>query len=385
MLGAAYALTVSGVGALLQNLGGSWLAGSWWPGFAATAVVLVLLDPVRRLALRWVNRAFARGRPDPAELVAVLSAMAARAATPRAALDDAQTLLRNALHMPALELAAGPGAAPGSRETSAALLPVRWNGAPAGTVVAAPRRGETRVHPADVRLLAALEPALALLAHDLLLTRDLEASRRSVLAAREVERRRIRRDLHDGLGPLLSGTAMTLQAAAASLDPAAVRELLAQAREDLGQAVADIRLLVDGLRPPILDDLGLVAAVQAVLPESTLAVTVTTEGNCRNLPAAVEVAALRIVSEALTNAARHAKAGSAQVELRRTPARLHLSVADDGRWVPPSSIREGVGLESMRQRAQELGGRASITPGESGTCVRAWLPLAGETAGGETS
>lgn len=393
VLGTAYALTASGVGAILQNLGGSWLAGSWWPGFTATAVVLVLLDPVRRLALRWVNRAFARGRPDAGELAAELSAIASHAPTPRAALEDAQTLLRNTLHMPALELvahgetaalpaaAALPGAAMLRESALSSLpvhsLPVHWNGVPAGAVVLAPRKGGVRVHPADLRLLAALEPALALMVHDLLLTQDLEASRRSVLGAREEERRRIRRDLHDGLGPLLSGTAMTLQAAgAASVDPPAVQELLAQARADLGQAVADIRVLVDGLRPPILDDLGLVAAVQAILPESALAVTVTTQGNCKNLPAAVEVAALRIVAEALANAARHAKASTAQVELRRTDAKLHLSVADDGRWAPPSSIRKGVGLESIRQRAQELGGRAKIEFGaDTGTRVRAWLPL----------
>ncbi|AIY03269.1 hypothetical protein ART_3670 [Arthrobacter sp. PAMC 25486] len=230
-------------------------------------------------------------------------------------------------------------------------------------------------------MLAALEPSLALILHDLLLTQDLEVSRRSVLGAREEERRRIRRDLHDGLGPLLSGTAMTLQAAGApTLEPPAVQELLAQARADLAQAVADIRVVVDGLRPPILDDLGLVAAVQAILPDSALAVTVTTQGNCKTLPAAVEVAALRIVAEALANAATHAKASAAQVELRVGDGKLHLSVADNGRWVPPSSLRKGVGLESMRQRAQELGGRAGIEVGDGAeTCVRAWLPLtAGE-------
>ncbi len=379
VLGAAYALTVSGVGALLNHLGGSWLAGSWWPGFAATALVLVLLDPVRRLALRWVNKAFSRGRPDPRELAGALSAIAAQAATPRAALDDAQTLLRTALRMPALELLAGRPDA-GQLPDAALLpgdLPVHWNGVPAGAVRAAPRKRERSVHPADLRLLSALEPALALLLHDLALTHDLEASRRSVLGAREEERRRIRRDLHDGLGPLLSGTAMTLQAAAApSLDPPAVQELLGVAREDLGQAVADIRVLVDGLRPPILDDLGLVAAVQAVLPELALEVAVTADGNCKNLPAAVEVAALRIVAEALANAARHSQGSSAQVELRRTQARLHLSVADNGRWVPPSSIRAGLGLVSMRERAKELGGWLSVSSGESGTRVRAWLPLA---------
>ena len=350
--------------------------------------MLVLLDPVRRVAVRWVNKAFARGRPEAGVLAGTLSTIAAGAHTPGAALEDAQGFLRTVLHMPGLEIVAAPaaaaripaetvpGAGPAEETAARTALPLHWNGQVAGAVIATPRKGESHVHPADLRLLASLEPTLSLMVHDLMLTRDLESSRRTVLSAREEERRRIRQDLHDGLGPLLSGTAMTLQAAAAKPPGSpAVQGMLAEAREDLAQAVADIRILVDGLRPPILDDLGLIAAVQAILPESALAVTVTSEGNCRNLPAAVEVAALRIVAEALVNAARHAGAGSAHVDLRRTRARLHLSVADDGRWVPPSSARQGVGLESMHRRAQELGGRASISGGGAGTCVQAWLPL----------
>ena len=381
VLGAAYALTASGVGALLGNA-----AGSWTAGFAATSVVVVLLDPVRRLSVHWINRLFARGRPGAEELTGAISTIAAQAATPRDALEDCTALLRSTLHMPELEIRTGEegaatGAGSGADEFSSAAprpLPLHWNGRKIGALAPAPRRGSARVQGADLRLLAALEPALALLLHDLQLTSELEASRGAVLGAREEERRRIRRDLHDGLGPLLAGTAMTLRAAAAGRSGGAAQALLAQSGADLEQAIADIRLLVDGLRPPILDDLGLVAAVEAVLPESALAVTVTAQGDCRNLPAAVEVAVLRIAAEALTNAARHAKAGSAHVELRRTRARLHLSVVDDGQWVPPSSVRPGVGMESMRQRAQELGGRATIAPnGTSGTRVRAWLPLPG--------
>ncbi|AIY03268.1 hypothetical protein ART_3669 [Arthrobacter sp. PAMC 25486] len=135
VLGAAYALTASGVGALLQNAGGSWAAG-----FAATAVVVLLLDPVRRLTLGWSNRIFSRGRPDAAELGSAISALAAHAVTPREALEQTAVLLRGTLHMPGLDIALGP-----ERPTGPVTpLPVRWNGAVLGTVVAAPRRGGHR-------------------------------------------------------------------------------------------------------------------------------------------------------------------------------------------------------------------------------------------------
>ena len=389
LLGAAYALTAAGIGAMLHNL-----AGSWSAGFAATAVVVVLLDPVRRLALGWINTIFARGRPSAAVLARRISAIAAESASPREALEHTETVLRQSLHMPGLGLVAGPNVAGGVAGTGVAgppspaansthILPLRWNGAQAGAVVAVPRSREPRVHSADLRLLVALEPTLAVIVHDLAVTADLEHSRRAELTAREEERRRIRRDLHDGLGPLLAGTAMTLQAVSGSgRDLESAKELLAQAQADLSQAVSDIRVLVDGLRPSSLDDLGLVATIQSLLPESAVAVSVTTHGNCAALPAAVEVAALRIVAEALTNVARHSGATTAVVELHGSEKRLRVTVTDSGRWVPPSSARAGVGLDSMRQRARELGGRATITCGEgagtgtgAGTRVRAWLPL----------
>lgn len=391
VLGAAYALTAAGVGALLHDLAGSWAAG-----FAATAVVVVLLDPVRRLALGWVNKIFARGRPSAAALARRISFYAAGAPSPRAALERTVAELRQSLHMPGLDLLADVESASGqgaTRCTSSQLAPsnqpsrtgsalaLHWNGAQVGVVVAVPRRGEHRVHSADLRLLCALEPTLAVVVHDLAVTAALEDSRRAEVTAREEERRRIRRDLHDGLGPLLAGTAMTLRAVSGSgHDPDVARDLLSQAQTDLSQAVGDIRVLVDGLRPPSLDDLGLVAAIQALLPEAALNLSVATQGNCAALPAAVEVAALRIVAEALTNTARHSGATTAAVGLDASDTRLRITVVDNGTWVAPSSVRAGIGLDSMRQRARELGGRATISPGAglvpgAGTRVRAWLPL----------
>ncbi|RAN78153.1 hypothetical protein B5P43_17295 [Bacillus sp. SRB_336] len=389
-LGAAYVLTAAAVGGWLGSVAGGSLAGSvaggpWVAGMAATAVVALLLNPARRAAERWVNRAFSRGRPDAARLSVEIQALARAAASPREAMEHATGLLRGRLHMPGLEWTAGQDAGPAEKgpDGPPAIIALRWNGQPVGRVLVRPRRGSGTVSPADVRLVERLEPTLALMAHDLVLTRDLEASRTAVLTAREEERRRIRRDLHDGLGPLLAGTAMTLEAAQSHVaaGPDAAQQLLGEAAADLGQAVADIRTLVDGLRPASLDDLGLVAAIRATLPAPVQpgagpSLTVHTEGELRNLPAAVEVAALRIVQEALANTARHARAAHAAVVLSRTAGELHVTVADDGTWVPASDLHRGVGLESMRERARELGGRAEIGPAQGqGTRVSARLPL----------
>ena len=153
------------------------------------------------------------------------------------------------------------------------------------------------------------------------MTADLQRARGELVAAREEERRRLRRDLHDGLGPALAGVAMRLDAAdtVVASDPDGARAILAGVRDDTREAIADIRRLVYGLRPPQLDELGLIGAVaeQAarVAPNGRPAVTIAAPDRLPPLPAAVEVAAYRIADEALTNVVRHANAGICQVRI----------------------------------------------------------------------
>jgi signal transduction histidine kinase len=211
------------------------------------------------------------------------------------------------------------------------------------------------------------------------LAADLQQSREQLVLAREEDRRRIRRDLHDGLGPVLGGVAMRLDAAGNALDrdPETTRRLVAQSRQDITDALADVRRLVHGLRPPALDDLGLLAALDQQaerLSSPDLAVTVTAE-DVPPLSAAVEVAAYRIASEALTNTARHAGARRAAVRLVGGERALLVEVCDDGSGID-TDVSAGVGLRSIRERAEELGGRTEIScPPVGGTRVRAWLPM----------
>ena len=220
-------------------------------------------------------------------------------------------------------------------------------------------------------------------AHAALLTEDLRASRERLVTAREEERRRLRRDLHDGLGPALAAIGMRAGAAESLVrdDPDRAATLLAELQAEITTAVADVRRLVDELRPPAIDEVGLVGALRLAADRlespGSPTLVVESEGSLPDLPAAVEVAAYRIGTEAMTNAVRHAGAATCSLRLVGGPD-LTVVVEDDGRGLP-SERRVGVGLNSMRERAAELGGECRVEPRPGGgTRVVARLPLAAE-------
>jgi signal transduction histidine kinase len=220
--------------------------------------------------------------------------------------------------------------------------------------------------------------------HGMRLTADLQRSRERLVTAREEERRRLRRDLHDGLGPMLAAQTLKVGSARAlyQRDTVAADALLAELETDMQTALADIRRLVYDLRPPALDELGLVGAIRAdatryrKLPADAhgLAIDIEAPDSLPPLPAAVEVAAYRIVQEALTNVVRHAHACTGWVRVNVDEA-LRIEISDDGLGLPtPRHI--GVGLLSMRERAEELGGSCIVERHPAGgTRVLARIPL----------
>ncbi|WP_051712581.1 sensor histidine kinase [Spirillospora albida] len=220
---------------------------------------------------------------------------------------------------------------------------------------------------------------VATIPHLLRLTSDLQRSRERILASHEEERRRLRNDLHDGLGPTLASLAMSLDAARLTLagEPERMDPVLSDVRDRIATAVGEIRDLAHGLRPPALDDLGLVAAIESFAEGCCERVDVRFDGDAADLPAAVEVAAYRIVQEALTNIRLHAPKGTALVHLGRDDADLHVMVADSGPGPPLNGHpRPRRGLAAMKEWAAELGGSCSITPRVGGgTVVTARLPL----------
>lgn len=266
----------------------------------------------------------------------------------------------------------------GERPRETREVPIRYGEEEVGRLELPSRGLRSMLSTRDQALLFDLVRQAAMAVRSARLADDLQESREQLVLAREEDRRRIRRDLHDGLGPVLGGVAMRLDAAGNALDgdPETTRRLVAQSRQDITDALADVRRLVHGLRPPALDDLGLLAALgqQAErLSTASLAVTVAAE-EVPPLSAAVEVAAYRIASEALANTARHAGARRAAVRLVGGDHALLVEVVDDGAGIAPEVVA-GVGLRSIRERAEELGGRTEITcPATGGTLVRAWLP-----------
>jgi signal transduction histidine kinase len=271
----------------------------------------------------------------------------------------------------------------GAEPAEVRTLPITYRKHEVGRVVLPVRGLRSRLSRRDERLLADLVRQAASAARTGQLAEELQESRERLVVAREEERRRIRRDLHDGLGPSLSGVVYQLESARLLVDkdPGAVRRILGSLSEHVQEVVADVRRLVHDLRPPALDDRGLVGALaqQAERITDTGGPVVTVEaGDLGPLPAAVEVAAYRIVSEALTNVARHADARRARVGLALEDGSVLVEVTDDGTGIA-AEAQAGVGLVSLRERAAELGGRSEVTcPPSGGTLVRAWLPLSTE-------
>jgi signal transduction histidine kinase len=278
----------------------------------------------------------------------------------------------------------------GSVRENLVWLPLVYQNETLGELILAPRAAGESFSTADRRLLTDLGRQAGIAAHAVRLTADLQRSRERLVTAREEERRRMRRDLHDGLGPTLG--ALTLKAGSARAlfphDPVAADKLIGELENDIETAVVDIRRLVYALRPPALDELGLVGALRECAAQYTrpvsmnearsqqkrLEILVEAPEPLPELPAAVEVAAYRIAQEALTNVARHAQACTCVVRFWLADG-LEVEVRDDGMGVQ-AERRPGVGLASMQERATELGGTCLIeTIAAGGTRVLAHLPL----------
>lgn len=356
----------------------------------ATGLVAVLFAPARDRLQRAVDRLLYGRRAEPYTALAQLGERLESTLAPEAVLPAIVGTVRETLRLPYAAVRLADDATPveaGARTRVVETLPLLHHGVPVGTLELGPRPGETAFSPADRRLLADLARQAGVAVSTVRLTADLQRARERLVTAREEERRRLRRDLHDGLGAQLAGLTVQTGVLRSLIprDPRAADALAAELRGELRSAIADVRRLVHGLRPPALDELGLVGALER-LAEGVSAdaagprITVEIPGELPPLPAAVEVAAYRVVSEALTNVVRHAHARTCTVALRHEPAAVTVEVVDDGVGIT-TSVEPGVGLASMRERATEMGGTCRVEPvPDGGTRVLARLPLGEEGA-----
>jgi signal transduction histidine kinase len=346
----------------------------------------ILFAPLRTWLQRRVDRALYGDRCDPYGVLARLGRQLELVQDAVTLLTQCAATVREALQLShvAIEVADGRRVALGTEPSVLVGIPLVAGGEQVGRLELGPRPGETALGRRDLRLLHDLARPIAGAVRAVrsadraaVLAADLQQSRERLVIAREEERRRLRRDLHDGLGPTLAGLTMRADTALQIDDTALARTLLAEIVVDAQTAVADVRRLVEGLRPPTLDAMGLVGAIRAHLaglPVGAPAVALDAPDDLPALPAATEVAAYRIAVEALNNVIRHAGADTATVGIGLDGDRLVLEVADDGRGRRPSDP-DGVGVASMRERAAELGGDCTVTGrAAGGTRVRAELP-----------
>ncbi len=380
-----YALAVAAAGLLAQSRGSPWVA------LLAATLAAFLFHPWRTRLQQGVNRLLYGQRDTPLAVLSQLGRRMEEAVSPEAMLTTLAETVARALKLPyvavALEGEEGPTvlAEYGRPTQEVYTFPLRYRGQSAGQLRVAPRQPRETLHDADRALLENIARQAGAAAHAARLTADLRRSRQRLVAAREEERRRLRRDLHDDLGPRLASMTLTIEAIARLVerDAAQARTMLHHLKEQAQEAVQEIRRLVHDLRPPALDDLGLTAALQecaARYAPSGVRITVEAPESLPPLPAAVEVAAFRIAQEAMTNAVRHAQARTCRVTLQLEVGHLRVIIEDDGRGLP-SDLEPGVGLHSMRERVDELGGWLTLNdrPG-GGTLVEAWLPWGGSVS-----
>ncbi|MGY1577775.1 ATP-binding protein [Streptomyces sp. MN13] len=365
------------------------------PAFGETGNALVLVAVafllgvgLRRTMARatgLVDHLFYGDRAHPYQVLDTLATRISRTVGPEEIPDTLCATVVESLRLPGAVLAvhtqAGPRllAAAGRVGPEPQHFDLLHQGATIGRLSVGPRDGERELDGFDTGILASLANQAAPALASLRLQEELRSSREQIVTAREEERRHLRRDIHDGLGPTLAGLRLRVENATLSLsagDP--VREALRGVSDGLGTAVTEVRRITEHLGPAPLVELGLTGALrQLVCAFDSARTRIDADLSPSFLPslsAAVEVAAYRIAAEALTNVVRHARAAHARLRVRVDADRLTLTVLDDGIGIGPEPRHRGVGLRSMAERAAEIGGHCSIDRLSPGTRVCAVLP-----------
>ena len=423
-----YVLVVGYLGAVFASRGNLVIS------IFTAVLVAIMFQPLRERLQRIVNRLTYGERDDPYRVLARLGRRLEATIAPEAVLPAIVENIARALRLPqvAVWLADGDtlrlGAAHGSAPTSVTvqdaravetlrhatdalhpkdlglageygdvlagsgvslILPLTHQGAFVGALCLAPRSPGEEFSPADRLLLRDLATQSGAAAHEVQLTaalrsslEDLRRSRERLVEAQEEERRRIQRDLHDGLGPVLASMRLRLEACLDLAEKTAppLSGDLERLYELVGEATADVRLLVYDLRPPVLDQLGLVPAIRQHCERFGRETGIETElatASELSVPAAAEVTVLRLIQEALVNVQKHAQASRVVVRLERQGEWLLVGVADDGRGLSANGgTTAGTGLLSMRERAELLGGTLKLNslPG-GGTDLLARIPV----------
>ncbi|MEY4531604.1 MAG: hypothetical protein RLZZ156_2325 [Deinococcota bacterium] len=366
--GLIYGLIVGGLGTLLRQ-------ADVWLSVLATGVIAVLFQPLLSQFRRFANRLFYGERQDPYQAISHLGRTLEAVVKTDELLGIIVQTVAGTLKLPFVELVTPKQTISQGQAVGQVLeFVMQVKNVQVGVLRVSQRFSGEAFLASELRLLEDLTARAAVAVQEALLSQEIQASGQAIVLAREEERKRIRRDLHDGLGASLAGIAMNLQVSKSFVvkNPTRAEDLIAASAKGVQEAIADIRRLVYDLRPPALDDLGLAGALRqqigqmiGVLPEIHMDIT--------EMPAALEVAVYRIASEALNNIQKHAHASAVRFNLYQDENGVLLEIYDNGVGIARNRS-SGVGLQSMRERTQELGGRLEIE-NHNGTRIMAWLPL----------
>jgi signal transduction histidine kinase len=385
-----YILVVGYLGELIQVQNNSIIP------FIATGLVAVIFQPMRQHLQGFVNRMMYGERDDPFSVISQLNAKLEVAIQPEVVLPTLVETVSQVLKLPYVGIEVGKMRAlnviaeTGQPQEQIEKFPLTYQNEVIGNLVVACRGPGENFNDSELILLKNIAQQAGVAVHAVQLTTDLRQSRQQLVTAREEERRRLRRDLHDGLGPVLASQGLKIAAVNQLLEaaPDKARQLLDEIDSQNETTMEEIRELVYALRPSTLDELGLVGAVNDFIaglnsrPNSGSELQIETRkfmDDLPPLPAAIEVAAYRIVTEALTNVSRHSRAlhceVSFEIESKNRTRALLLNVIDDGVGLPKKR-RQTVGMTSMRERAEEIGGSLQFeSEGNGGTRVYARLPF----------
>jgi two-component system NarL family sensor kinase len=383
-----YILIVGGLGTFFQAQDNLVIA------LLATGMVAVLFQPLREWLQRRVNKLIYGERDDPIEALSRLGKQMELALSSDQVLPVLVKTIAQTLKLPfvGITLKGKKDISFGQETGNPVAFPFIFQGETTGVLFASPRGSGESFTLAETRLLQNLARQAGAAVRNAQLTADLQRSRQTLVTAREEERHRLRRDLHDGIGPTMAGLTLKLDAAkdlvSSGLESEKKEELeeavqlLGELKIQTQETVQSIRHIVHTLRPPSLDVLGLVPALQAhfgqVGTPRSLDIQMTTIPHSTDFPylsAAVEVAVYRIVLEAVTNVINHAQAGLCEVSLILEKGNLKMEIKDDGIGLP-KTYNQGIGLDSMRERAEELGGHLELFSSPQGTRVCAEIPVA---------
>lgn len=362
----------------------------------ATAMIAALFQPLRDVLRGVANRRLFGDRNDPAKAIQRLGFSVQTALVADETLPIVAQTIVDSIRSPGVEISLFRTSEPNLVATAGSvlqgafdvLMPLTFQNQMLGEMRVCERTPGEPFNGADQDTIASLARQTAIIGYALLLNADLQGARASLVTARENERVRLRRDLHDGLGSQLATFIVQSGSVRRWIrsDPERAEAELIELQSGMREAIGDMRRLVNNLRPPALDELGLVTALQtrfATFPsgalgdsETPLRVTFTASSVMDDLSAAESVAIYRIVEEAMTNVVRHARASKVRVILEKLESgAVRLSITDDGQGIA-ADAPSGIGIESMRERAMEVGGTFSIGSNvPRGTRIDVTIPI----------